>query len=500
MGAMRLNVGATGSLATALDRLSGVPRWRLTSVALALLLLAMPLAMRQRRAFGSMSMLHVEVLALVGIVAGWILLDRLRAMRVPAAWSAAAAVALAIAVWVAWSAITGRHDPVHGRQTVVALGIVLGGLVRGREEVRGMTSLVVIAAVTNWLTWDLWRLPYLPLRDLHLYLDAGHTALAGASPYLTAPIASSDAGQFPFVYPPFTLPLFEVLASLPLPAAEVLWTLGSIAAVAATFRLLGVRGRWALLFMAWPVVAQGMAAGNVASFSLFLFALGYRVGAAIVLSGVFKVQSMIPTLWLLREGRWQQLAVGIAIVVVIAAISLPVVGLQTWLAWPDGLRHFQESVTRFPSLASKSLWREGPVVAGIATLAAIGIALVARGRNALARSGLAAIVASPTLYLHGLSPLLAGMLVLGPELLWFTTCLGLWPLGLDVESAWVGMLIVGLVLLRTRGSDLRAPDDLSGARADLHPAGPGAQVWPDRARPNAREAPAITLPRTDARS
>jgi hypothetical protein len=115
----------------------------------------------------------------------------------------------------------------------------------------------------------------------------------------------------------------------------------------------------------------------------------------------------------------------------------------------------------------------GPVLAVVISVGAIGFALLTRGRNALARYGLASVIASPTLYLHGLSPLLPGMLILGPELLWFTLGVGPWKLG-----SWITMAVVGLALLRVSGSDLRSPSDLSRERADLHPAGRFGQVWP----------------------
>jgi hypothetical protein len=70
------------------------------------------------------------------------------------------------------------------------------------------------------------------------------------------------------------------------------------------------------------------------------------------------------------------------------------------------------------------------------------------------------------------------MMILGPELLWFTLGLGPWHVGFHLQSAWIAMAIVGLALLRARGSDLRIPDDLAPARADLHPAGRIGQVWP----------------------
>ena len=476
-----MNPGRPASVAAALERLSAMPRWRITSVGLAAIVLAMPIASWSTPAVGSLTMLGVELLTLIGVLAGWAVLDRLRAIGTPAGWSVIIGIAVAGGGWLAWSVVGAPGLGLQqGAGTVLAVSFAFGGLVRGRDSVHSMASLVVMATVTSWLTWDLWRLPFEPLRDFHLYLGAGATALGGGSPYLTAPITSTAVlDQLPFVYPPLTLPLFELLASLPLSIATVLWVGTSMAAVVAAFWLLGVRGRWLIVLFAWPAVAQGVAVGNVASFTFFLFALGYRYGAAIVLSGMFKVQSMIPTLWLVREQRWRQIVEGIVILAVLSIISLPFVGVHTWLAWPDGLLHFQESLARFPALESRSLIRwHGPVVALFLSVVAVGFALIARGRNALARFGLASIVASPTLYLHGLSPVIAGMLILGPELLWFTLALGPWSIGFRLQAAWVVMAIVGLALLRARGSDLRIPDDLSPARADVHPAGAVGQVWP----------------------
>ena len=477
-GGVRLSPAPGSRVAAALQAAQSLPRRPLTSVVLALVLLAMPLTVGSSRGIGSLSILEVEILVLLGLVGGWAMLDRLRAMRASVGWSVMAGVGAAVVLWLAWTAISWPGPLLRTPQTLVAASLVAGGLVRGRGDARTLASLVVIAALASWLTWDAWRLLYRPLRDLHLYLDAGATALAGQSPYLAAPMTSSSADLFPFVYPPFTIPLFELLARLPLWLAEGLWAAASIAAVVAGLWLIGVRGRWLLVFLAWPVLAQGVAAGNVASYTFFLFAAGYRAGAAIVLSGAFKVQSMIPTLWLVGERRWRQLGLGVLSLALLAAVSLPIVGLDTWLAWPEGLRNFQASLAHFPSVAAKSLWRVQPALAAVATIVAVALALVARERNALARFGVASVVASPTLYLHGLSPLLAGMLVLGPELLWFTSCLGLWPLTPEIDAAWFAMAAVGLALLLVPDGGLRIPDDLSAARADLHPAGTVGQIWP----------------------
>jgi hypothetical protein len=368
----------------------------------------------------------------------------------------------------------------YQRQLTLVLSFVAGGFVRGwTAGRRSMASLVALAAAFSWLMYDIPQLPDRPLRDLLLYLDAGATALHGASPYMRAPVLPPVGVDLPFVYPPLTIPLFELLAAIPQPVAEAIWVGASIAAVVAGLWLLGVRGRWLLALLAWPPLALGIAVGNVASFIFFLYVAGFRVGAALFLSGLFKPQSTIPALWLLREGRWRQIATGIAIVVVLALIALPLTGLNAWLDWLSGLRYFQDSFAASPSMQGLSFPRWLGALALVVTAAAIGFALVGRGRNGLARFGIAGIVSSPTLYVHGLSPLLAGALGLGPELLWFV--LGLAPWWIGFPSAWLAMGLVGLALLVRPGNDLRPPGDLSPARVDLHPLGQTEQVWPDEA-------------------
>jgi Glycosyltransferase family 87 len=485
------------SLANALERLAVVPRWRITSVALAALLLAIPAAATSRHFDGPLTAATVELVALLGLGVGWILLDRMAALRVPMIGMVLVVIALAVAAWHS-ARIDTLHDLGLNRwiASILAISFVFGGLVRGATDARrSMASLVAIAAVATWLTYDIARLPNGPLRDIHLYLGAGTTALRGASPYLTAPITSvPNLELLPFVYPPFTIPLFEVLVSIPRPIADTLWTGGSIAAVVAAFWLLGVRGRWLIVMLAWPAPALGIAVGNVASYTFLLYALAFRFGAALVLSGIFKVQSTIPALWLVRERRWRAIAIGIGIIAVLAIISVPIVGLQTWAAWPNGLRFFQDMLASFPQFEGLSLARPlGPALAAVLTVGAVLFALFARGRNSLARFGVASIVGSPTLYFHGLSPLLAGALFLGPEMVWFFLGLGPWPIpfALGIQAGWVAIGLVGAALLVVQRADLRLPDDLSLSRADVHPASQTGQVWPERSQGISREEPIV---------
>jgi hypothetical protein len=492
-----VRIHAPASLAEALDRLADLPRRRITSVVLAAILLAIPAVSGSGRFYGSLTVAHVEILTLVGVVLGWIFLDRLAALRVPIV-----GMVLLVAAITAGGLLVTRLEVLqergmsHGVNLILAVSFVFGGFVRGvTDGRRSMASIVAIAAVTSWLTYDIPRLPYQPLRDIHLYLGAGATALSGTSPYLTAPITSvANPDKLPFVYPPFTIPLFELLASLPQAIADAIWIGGSIAAVVAAFWLLGVRGRWLVVLLAWPAPAVGIAVGNVASYTFLLYVLGFRFGAAIILSGAFKIQSVIPALWLIRERRWRGIAIGIGILALAAIISVPIVGLQPWFDWPSGLRFFQESLHSFPGIEGLSIARRfGPTLVLALTVMAVGFALLGRGRNGLARFGLASIVGSPTLYLHGLSPLLPGALFLGPELLWFFLGLGPWS-NWRFQSAWLAMGMVAIALLVARRDDLRLPSDLSPSRADLHPAARTGQVWPDPSPPPSGSRPGALVP------
>lgn len=466
------------SLHAAIVRLSPVPGMAASSIVLALLLIGL-LFTGRGGGYHGLTFTTLMIVVVAGLAIGWVVLDRLAALALAPEVIAIVATTVAIAGWII--ADRAFHGGEQAAGSSLALGAALGGLIRGvTDDRRSMATLVALAAASAWLAYDIPNLAFQPIRDFHLYLEAGTSVLSGASPYLTQPLTVAPAlVELPFVYPPLTIPLFEVLASLPGPIADGLWEISSVVAVIVGLWLLGVRGRWLVVLLAWPPLALGIAVGNVASFTFLLYAAGFRFGAALLLSGVFKVQSMIPTLWLVQQRRWRELGIGLAIVVGLAVLSLPIVGVHTWFAWPTGLQAFAASLVNLPSFTGPALDRwQGPIVALAITAGLVVFAWVGRGRNSLARFGLASVVGSPTLYLHGLSPLLAGALVLGPELLWFFLGLGTRgavPFGLN--SAWLAIGMVGLTLV-IASHELHLPGDLTPARADLHPLGQSRQVWP----------------------
>jgi hypothetical protein len=291
-----------------------------------------------------------------------------------------------------------------------------------------------------------------------------------------------DADHYPFVYPPFTLPLFEALSRLPVAAVEIGWLALSTAAVVGALWLIGIRGRWLVGFLAWPVFAVGLSVGNVAAFGFLMFALGYRFGGSLVLAGLFKLQAGIPAIWALREGRRREIALGVGLLGILVLLTIPLTGWPVWGEWVRALGYFDQGLARFGMLGA-SLTRYLPAAVVILTaIVAIAIALRGRGRNALGRFGLASIVGSPTLYIHGFGLLLPGALALRPDLFWFVSAIVAWDAwGVPVSGGWLAVLIVAIALVRSREPDLAAPLDMPPAAADLHPASAGGEVWPEPA-------------------
>ena len=85
-GGVRLSPAPGSRVTTALQAAQSLPRRPLTSVVLALVLLAMPLTVGSSRGIGSLSILEVELLVRRGRVAGWALHDRRRAVRASGGW------------------------------------------------------------------------------------------------------------------------------------------------------------------------------------------------------------------------------------------------------------------------------------------------------------------------------------------------------------------------------------------------------------------------------
>jgi hypothetical protein len=343
-------------------------------------------------------------------VRGWV--AEIAGLRWARAGRFDAAIPAAIAIVAA--AFAGQLGRPIGGLPFGLLWVVLSAAVLASLRLRSAVSPVgrswpgfalVVWVVIGWLLFDLllWQQTN-HLYDFDVYLAAAGRWLAGGQPYMTGPVSAWPAspGQDFFLYPPPLLPFFGLLSRLPNPPMAVAWVGFLVACAYASFRVLGLRPIWSLLLLAFPPLMIGFESGNVASLTFLLFALAFRAGAGLVLDGLFKVQSGLPALWLVRTRRWRGLVVGLVALAAIALVTLPLVGLDSWPAWFAGLGYRAESQPAVVSMFGFSYARDLPGTAFMAlSVVAVAAALLFSGRRGLAALGLASIFASPSLWPHG---------------------------------------------------------------------------------------------------
>ncbi len=270
------------------------------------------------------------------------------------------AAALAVGPALTWSVPDKRGVPFVA---VWAVGVVIGAIAVGTARRRWPSALeatvVVVAAAV--IVGDVTALATQVLRDLGIYLRAGHAWTAGQPVYLDHLLTAvpEDRSLYPFNYPPVTLPFFGALATLPEGVVDVAWPAGSALLALIALRSFGLAWRWAILALLWRPIAEGLWVGNVAVPLLAAFALAPRAGALLALPGLVKVYAGIPALWLLRERRWRDVALAAAIVGGLVIGTLPLVGVEAWRAWLTGLPGRTRGLHCDAHAGPSSAWRRG---------------------------------------------------------------------------------------------------------------------------------------------
>ena len=286
----------------------------------------------------------------------------------------------------------------------------------GPTRLPALGLILVVGIVVSWVLYDVWFWGHTnQLYDLDVYLGSAGRWLAGGQPCMTAPVTAwpSPPGADFFLYPPPLLPVFAALSKVPEGPVDVAWVAFLIACAYKSYRILGLPRVWGLALLAFPPVAIGFESGNVASLTFLLFAAGARAGGALVVDGLFKTQTGLPALWLIRQRRWRAILAGAAVVAAVVLATLPLVGLHSWQDWWAGLGYRAASQAAVPALYGYSYAKEYPSWAFAAISAALVVAaLLFRGRRGLAALGLASIFASPALWPHGFVFALPALLML----------------------------------------------------------------------------------------
>ena len=311
--------------------------------------------------------------------------------------------------WAAWILLT-----VTGSAAFIALRPPADAN-RTRRLARPEVILLV-GIVASWVIYDIqfWQQPN-NLYDLNVYLGSAARWLDGGHPYMTAAVSSWPYGprnDF-FLYPPPLLPVFGLLSRLPDAPVAIGFTAAMVGCAYKAYRWLGLSRAYSLVLLTFPPVMIGFESGNIASLTFLLFAAAVKSGGTLIVDGLFKVQTGIPALWLIRTRRWRGVLAGAALVLVIVLFTLPLVGLDSWRAWWDGLGYRAASQAEVPALYGYSYAKLLPGdVYSVLCVVFVGLALLLRGRPGLAALGLASIFASPALWPHGFVFALPAVLML----------------------------------------------------------------------------------------
>jgi hypothetical protein len=317
-------------------------------------------------------------------------------------------------------------------------------------------------------------------RDLGIYLDAGAAFGQGGHPYLSGPMTTmpKDLSQLPFLYPPLTLPFFDILAGLPRPLVISGWLLGQVAVSVLALRLLGLRSGWAIFLVLWPPILQGIWVGNVAIWMFALLAVGRWWPSLLGLLPAFKFQTVIIGLWWVRERRWRSMLIAGGLLAGLALATLPIVGVGAWTDWFHGLQAFEQTTARFPGLQGSAIAAHAGELVAIGVggiLVIIGFRL--RQGASLGTFALASIAVSPTVYWHGLTLAIPAFLRARAALVWLLLLAAFLPL--FHAHLWSLLLVAGGLGLV--GS---LQHDASSAEADWHPIGRASEPWPASSRPS----------------
>ena len=172
-------------------------------------------------------------------------------------------------------------------------------------------------------------------------------AMRQAKPYdrvaLNAALNWESRYPVAFVYPPTAMPIFGLLALLPMRMALTLWAVLSAAAMGIVSR-----SKWApLLLLAPPVLwaipggQTSLLQGSILAGSLLLLRRPVIAGVLLGIALCLKPQLALAfPLLLAIERRWHVLIPAVLTVVVTAALSATIFGPLQWVAWAQSLPAF----------------------------------------------------------------------------------------------------------------------------------------------------------------
>lgn len=291
--------------------------------------------------------------------------------------------------------------------------------------------------------------------DVASYWHAGRHLLDGVPLYTPEQLAGPypDTGNHIYIYPPLLAVLFMPFAAIfPTSYTPVAWIWAAIGVLLliAVVRQVGISQRivadrrGVLLLIAaafaFPPTVGELVIGNIHIELLMLFALAWWgigrgdergtavAGLAIGAAALLKIAPVLVVVWFLATGRWRAAMWSIVGMAGLAVLTLPIAGIEPWLAYPTVLLNLSRPAYVGDALAP-AVWLGdliGPAAARVAVLvvAVAAIAWSARRRVEPASYGVAiaaATLVAPGVFHHYLVMLLLPMmlaLAVAPPTFW----------------------------------------------------------------------------------
>jgi alpha-1,2-mannosyltransferase len=231
------------------------------------------------------------------------------------------------------------------------------------------------------------------------------------------------AGAFGIFYypPPFAVAVvpFELLGD---PLGLYAWTALLIGSMVAAIALMPVPAslRWTILLLAglnWPVM-YALKLGQVTPILLLVFVLGWRsldrasrLGVAIGIGTLIKIQPGLIGVWAILTGRWRAALVGFAVVAAACLATLPLIGVGSWQEYLALLRRVSSPVETPHNFTPGAVLFQAGLDAGLAgaiqlvvMVATLGLVIIAARRLPTSAGYVVAVVAtqliSPLLWDH----------------------------------------------------------------------------------------------------
>jgi hypothetical protein len=190
--------------------------------------------------------------------------------------------------------------------------------------------------------------------DYQAYANAADRLIHGQALYDTS---VSVSGGFLFYYypPPFVL-IALPFALLPASIGPAVWIGAMAGAFLVGVALLPVRRdvRWAIVLLgglSWPL-AYSLKLGQVGPLLFLLFAAAWhwldrpvRLGTAIALGAIVKIQPAIVLIWAALSRRWRTIGVAVLVLAAAALVSTLLTGFSTWADYVEVLRRVSAPVT-----------------------------------------------------------------------------------------------------------------------------------------------------------